>query len=847
MRLVVPGAIPAIDSGTPLVTSSRALRDVAYQQFARSQMEAGAQSWQRPDISTYDAWLTSIWQDARYEDNDLPILLAPAQEHLLWEQIIREARSDVFEPASLARLAASAADTVVEFSLPLQHDSWNEQQDAEQFQTWFQTFRERCREAHWMSRREILVRIKPRSRPAFVGFDRLPAPGTLLEADNGGKPGRVPFAQCDSEAEELELAARWARARFEENERGSVAVFVPGLRSRVHTVHRIFHSVFYPARAAQFGPESSESVFHVNAPQPLGDHPLIASAVLLLELARPRMGQSDAAAIIRCPFVAGAIEERGLRANADLNLRRSRELEVSFDDIKRATRDCPRASQAWKRVTAVLERRRADNEFPRWARFFADLLQATGWPGDADLTPEEQHVVEMWKDGLSSLSGLGMVSSSVSFETAHRQLKRLLAIGGMERGDWLSPVQILHAEDAIGIEFDAAFLTGLDDETWPDMEPISPLIPARLQRSAGVPGADPHSVHRAGLKATRALVQAGISVAGSYRERLAPQVYATVGRVVKFAAATWTGARPVETIRAETLAEYTETSGHPFELGNEARGGTRLIKAQSECPFKAYAAHRLKAISPEDGSFGFNALERGSFVHRALEHVWKQLRSQSALLAMNAADLQDLVQGCVRTALAEAATTEFYKEAREVEQERLEALVLDWLETVEKNRAVPFTVEIAEQRLPISLAGLSLTVQMDRVDRLPNGSIVLIDYKTGDVTKNSLIGERPAEPQLLVYAAALAERVEGVLFGCVDRQKPRLAGFVADRRMKSRTVDVPKSWDGFLGGSLDSVEKLVAEFKEGKAVIRPSHKACSFCDFPALCRKNEQALWTEEE
>ncbi len=289
-------------------------------------------------------------------------------------------------------------------------------------------------------------------------------------------------------------------------------------------------------------------------------------------------------------------------------------------------------------------------------------------------------------------------------------------------------------------------------------------------------------------------IRAGI-VYGSHRERLAPQVRA-VARVGRFDAAIWEGRKPIQSFEHSELEEYRETNGPPFDTSSEARGGTRLIKAQSECPFKAFAAHRLRAALPDDASFGFDALDRGGFVHAALETVWKELRTQERLLAATPDELRELVRAGVEKALTGQNGTEFYSEASEVERQRLEKLIYDWLVTVESIRTVPFTVESAEEPMHIELAGLPLSVRLDRIDRLNNGGLVLIDYKSGgNINKNRLIGERPAEPQLLVYAASKAGNIEGASLrlhcaarAYVRRLYPLEADQLAEGSSKQRLV-----------------------------------------------------------
>ena len=83
----------------------------------------------------------------------------------------------------------------------------------------------------------------------------------------------------------------------------------------------------------------------------------------------------------------------------------------------------------------------------------------------------------------------------------------------------------------------------------------------------------------------------------------------------------WEGRLPNESFALEPLEQRPDGQAPAFVAVGEVRGGTGVIKAQSQCPFQAFAKYRLNARRPEDASFGFDALDRGSFVHKSLEIV----------------------------------------------------------------------------------------------------------------------------------------------------------------------------------------------------------------------------------
>ena len=76
-----------------------------------------------------------------------------------------------------------------------------------------------------------------------------------------------------------------------------------------------------------------------------------------------------------------------------------------------------------------------------------------------------------------------------------------------------------------------------------------------------------------------------------------------------------------------------------------------------------------------------------------------------------------------------------------LERLRLRQVLGEWL-VVEAGRS-PFRVVGFEERLVPNFKGLSFSTRADRIDRQPDGSTVILDYKTGLVSKKSWDGDRP--------------------------------------------------------------------------------------------------------
>lgn len=850
MRIACTGLLSWFEKKGVIVAPSPLLASVITQQFDRYQLGRGFESWERPAIYSMEAWLVSRWQEARYGRADIPTLLSPAQERVLWQRIIEREHPGLFDPYATARLAQSAAKLIAEWHIPSESDLWSENPDAQQFQHWRQLIQRQCRQEGWI-RRADLWRLVPEwlgaeathflvsetTTPAFECLKQALGASAAVGTIRVRPRNRAPAISFDDFNREVEHAARWARAVYEQDRAQSIGIFVPALSTHRALIERTFRDVFYPSAALEV--TGSESIFRIDAVALLQNQPLVASALLLLELARPRIHHADACAILRCAFIRGAAAERSARALADVELRRRRELDVSLAEMELAAKNCPLLRTVWPAVRRVLRREPRHRELPAWSKFFADLIAAAGWPGDTELTAEEQEIVEAWKDALSNLAALGLVSPPVSYDEALAHLRRLLSRSPVMRGDWFSPIQIFDSSDAAGLEFDSALLTGLSEEMWPQPVSISPLVPLKLQRAHGVPGSSPASVHQERERATRDLFGVAPVLLATYCGRLSPAAehFVEPSRQERIG---WRGKLARESYVPAALDPLEDSYAPPFECAELARGGTNLIKSQSLCSFRGFAEFRLDAKLPEDACFGYDGRDRGGFLHEAMRIVWQRLQSQRQLRATPVEELRMLVREAVTRAVEDSPESPFYQLATQAERERLEELILDWL-AIESRRVQPFTVQTVEEKLNYDLAGLRLALRLDRIDRLDNGHLVLIDYKSGPQTRSKLKGERPPEPQLLVYAAAVSEPVDGIFFAQLRPRELKAIGFSRDRHFSGQTAEVRNDWDMYLAQSRVNVEKIAKGFLEGLAAVDPIKGACEYCNLKPLCRIYEQS------
>jgi len=303
------------------------------------------------------------------------------------------------------------------------------------------------------------------------------------------------------------------------------------------------------------------------------------------------------------------------------------------------------------------------------------------------------------------------------------------------------------------------------------------------------------------------------------------------------------------------LEDYDDTPDVPLGTHEAVRGGSSIIKNQSDCPFRAFAMHRLGISRLEETTPGIDPKRKGSLVHRALEQIWKRLGSRQSLAAHDDNERTKLVEEAIASAWQQCSIP-IGRRTREYEKKRMRRLLLEWLE-LELHRPDFRVIDIEREYLMHLPAGAKsqfpVRIKVDRMDEDGSGRRILIDYKTGARQPASRwLRERIEEPQLPQYALAAGLGADdAVAFARVrngDMAYEGLCGrdigisgiVVCDGRRGA-----PGEWLQVLEEWRVNVDALAEEFVNGCCRVSPRNaEACRYCGLEAVCRIGEIGFGT---
>lgn len=158
-----------------------------------------------------------------------------------------------------------------------------------------------------------------------------------------------------------------------------------------------------------------------------------------------------------------------------------------------------------------------------------------------------------------------------------------------------------------------------------------------------------------------------------------------------------------------------------------------------------------------------------------------------------------------------------------------EAIITNYFEMEDPSTV---TSEGVELRLGATVDGAPLFGILDRLDRDPDGTLAIVDYKTGALPNRNYDSQTFANAELYaaLCAAKLGERPATIRLMYVA-QGATIERTVTDVVVKARSGAAANAW-----------QRINRYYGGGDFPATPSANACRFCSYKELCRANGVAV-----
>jgi ATP-dependent helicase/nuclease subunit B len=870
------------DGGIVIAASERARRALTAR-YHHARRSEGLSAWPAPEILDWQTFLRSQWELRAATGNTSDrMMLGPAQEKAIWAELAgTEQRLATLLTGPRNRVASLAMQAhqllclyAPQFLRAAARNGW--QQDAGIFSGWLTVFDEKCEAGHLLSSARLPLELialleneASRSvRPPLLlaGFDRiLPVQQRLLDAwgtwqslklDGIAEDVRL-YRAADGQ-QELAACALWCRQKLEVDGNAKLLVISQELAQRRGEFERAFLSL-------TAGAESSPT-FEFSLGIPLGKVAIPRGAFLLLRWLTSQLEENELDWLFSSGLAAADDQESTALQSYMRTLRR-RNLERPEWSLKAfLSEQADALPSSWTNRMLGAQRRLVEQVRTRkspleWAEFIPGLLQTMGWPGARPLSSEEFQVVRRWELALESCASLGFDGRRISWSEFLLALADALEETLFAPESREAPIQIAGPAESAGLTADAIWFMGASEDAWPAAGATHPLLPLEVQRDAAMPHATSQLDWELSHSIISRLLASAPVVRFSYARQTADAESRPSRMIVRAAGEPFELPPDLTLPPAQNPATVTfdDFSQIPFP-SHAVAGGASVLTHQSQCPFKAFASARLGAQGWNAAEPCLTAAQRGQLLHAVLHSVWggaetggirtlRELKSIADRTAFVAAHVSQASQSALNRSVCERLPQRYL----EMEERRLTSLIGEWLEY--ELARVEFAVVETEAKRNVPVAGLQFDLRLDRIDRLSDGTLLVIDYKTGQVTPKAWELPWPDDVQLPLYASFALRKDEtlgGLAFAKVRRgDSMGFAGHIKDAAATlnpslrgTSSLVKNKLDDEMLAEWKQKIVELANDFLAGCADVDPREypETCERCGLQTLCRIQEHRV-----
>lgn len=911
-RFDIEPLLPLLHNGYTLLTPNNRGVDGILREYASGSSSASetSKAWERPAVFAIDIYIQQLWQLAASQAiapfNETQ-LLGRFDEQEIWLQIVRSS----YETYPLLNSEETANSVARSYRFFQQwkvaaSDETERYQNAVDFQTfldWSNKFEERCERINAVSLSDAgkviathiqeLEPILP-NKIALINFNQPPplyvdlfdALASVCDVEWQRAPNQdtqlgPAFAGRDNTSfsfqnsnTEIESCIDWCQSKAREFPESHIGIVVDHSRSQEPMIEEALFRRSKVSNSRQF--ELSDHLNHYHSTDTLDELQDFNVALSLLALNYELIDSERFCKLLQLPILPGAEDELQARIALETNLRGNTEAEVRLAQLRlvmlQEKRDhhCPILAQSLLAFSELARHESSHQSLRQWLQLFSKQLQILGWPGNVSAEHNQKKSL-LWQQSIQRFAASSSVLGNISLGSALGKLQTYLKQSNVNLNfDGRRQISLVDIEEAQDLLFDHVWILSVDDRNWPQaINPVA-FLPYSLQQALDMPGSSNQQQLETALtqlislrKNTRGEIiishhtlEEELSIRPSALLKEISFNQSDINEVIS-------EGHPSKDV-INKLERHEEKLCIPLRSDEDISGGTGLLSNQSNCPFRAFARNRLKAKGLEEFSYGLNSLVRGNALHKALEYVGAELGDSKTLHSLSTQQTDQLLTSGADIAIdylrklhPETMTPAFSL----LEHGRLTNLLEGFL-LLEKQRS-EFTILHNEKNVSWQHSQLSLNLRIDRIDRLADGSLALIDYKTGKFTNYRWFDDRPDDLQLPLYQIAISADTEQAVSATLIFQlnaeniglisPMEITDFGAQIKVSRQAKSFEGGWQALQDYWNINIHALADEFESGLVAVAPTrgYVTCQYCDLGPLCRiaatDQNQMLLSEDE
>lgn len=831
----------AVRRDATVITASRRLARDLRLAYAAQRIAAGELAWATPPVHSLIDWCLQQL-DARPDADSLPTPIDEFASSILWEQCLKAHTGDeMISFRGFLRQARDAWQKLCDWNVPLAAISASARSADEQlFALAAADYQALLSSAAWTDMQGISRLLKDLltknalvapNELVFAGFDRfVPAVADLIGALRAAgcrvetqpqteQRARVRVQSFADHDAELRAAGAWARNILQHEPGARIAIVSPALKDDAGRKARLVREGLAPGW--QYGAAEHRCAVNVSYGRKLAEFPAIAVALLLLKWLHIGLSTREISLLLRSACLCGGVTAG--RSRLELVLRKFPDRAWSPGELRRLLKgrdDSADALAFMRGVDAVIAlRQNAQREAApdHWASRIDSLLDAWHWPGGGTLSSDEFQLVNRWRDLLNDFARTSLVTPVLRLKEATERLQALADEVIFQPQAETGLVSLMGTLEAAGMRFDHLWVSGLHAGQWPPPGAPSALLSRDLQKQFGMPDATPADTLGFSRRVLQRLAGSAPDVVLSWPASDGETELTASGLLGEItcengAEAGDSGWHALGFLGDSNTCAIADDPAPPVAADEIVRNGAYTVQLQATEPLAAFVYGRLGVRRPHAIEAGIASRVRGDIVHHSLHTLLADCPSQADLRRWSDRDIERKLGSAIDAALAaplrHADAT--YMRLLGLERRRLFSLLRNFI--ARELEREEFAVAGVEQAIDFEAFGVRLKLRIDRIDRLADGSMLIVDYKTGK-PRNLLDGDgEPTDLQLVVYAGALDAAIGGLVFINVDSRSISYKGTGGSVEWDAARRD---TWPERLHAWIGEVHEALRDFASG--------------------------------
>lgn len=815
-------------------------------------------------IHPVDCFIRETYQNNLFTKLEPKLVVSNLQRHAIVQNIINKSKynSGLLRISSTTDKVIQAISYMKNWMISKTDFSLHSSYDTDVFLSWYSEYEITLSRMNMVDEDDLISSVSSVISSAddfwfnkiiLFGFNEIiPSLSILLQKFNDicifceykthayeNENSRLEFSTAE---DEWESAARWAKYNLN-NGYHNVAVVVPELATYRKEVSNIFHKYF----------ESKD--INISAPSSLLNYPLIKDAVCTLSLIKETIAFKDFSYWLRhCHSFAEGSKYKPMKAMFEKELRGVGQQVFTRQYVEKLLSNHKEYSNcSWiQGLIAAIHKVEKQNNVGvlKWSYVFEEILSIMSWGEDILKTKNNMDLLVCWSNSVNEFRTLEKFSGEIDFNTALDIFQQVITNTPFLPETEKAKIHVLGMLEASGIAFDKIWVTGMNEDSWPQSPDPNPFIPGYVQRKYDLPRSTSvreYNVAKIITKSFAASSKYGaifsypilINELGSRGSSLVMEISLVSDESIN------KEPKKINHLPIE-LCTYDDSQGIALKDNLLIKQGVQMMQDQANCPFRSYARHRLECKDLDNTNIGFSPKEHGQLLHSVLADIWQDLKNSDSLLNLTKEKLEFLVSCKINRRVKEYGKN-IAKGLISLEVNRLQRKITEWLD-FEKSRG-DFKVQAIEKKVKFSLQGISFFVRLDRIDETSENCKTVIDYKTGTINPYSWFSNRITEPQLPLYMIIPEVEAKGVVAGSFKNNEYVFKGLSESSEFYPGAKEIEGFADRIKGDvSLKSLKEqwatsfsnIVLEYKSAQAKVKPVNGSttCRSCGFRLLCRKD---------